>query len=67
MGSINTLLAPDDLYNRELLQNAHPPAWINPQPHEVYNLVVLGAAQQDWLPRRAQPLSERVLRSSKNA
>jgi pyruvate/2-oxoglutarate dehydrogenase complex dihydrolipoamide dehydrogenase (E3) component len=43
MGSINTLLAPDDLYNRELLQNAHPPAWINPQPHEVYNLVVLGA------------------------
>jgi pyruvate/2-oxoglutarate dehydrogenase complex dihydrolipoamide dehydrogenase (E3) component len=43
MASIDTLLAPDDVYNRELLQNAHPPAWINPQPYDVYNLVVLGA------------------------
>ena len=43
MGSINTLLVPDDVYNRELLQNADPPVWINPQPHDVYNLVVLGA------------------------
>jgi pyruvate/2-oxoglutarate dehydrogenase complex dihydrolipoamide dehydrogenase (E3) component len=43
MPLLNTLLAPDDVYNRELLRNAHPPAWINPQPHEVYNLVVLGA------------------------
>ena len=43
MPLLNTLLAPDDVYNRELLRNAHPPAWINPQPHQVYNLVVLGA------------------------
>ncbi len=43
MASMHRLLAPDDVYNRELLQNAHPPAWINPKPHHVYNLVVLGA------------------------
>jgi len=24
------------VYDRELLPNAHPPAWIIPQPHEVY-------------------------------
>ncbi|TAM83400.1 MAG: mercuric reductase [Acidobacteria bacterium] len=40
---LETLLAPDDAYNRELLENAHPPAWVNPKPHDVYNLVVLGA------------------------
>src|SRR5574337_1284374 len=43
MALMHTLLAPDDVYNRELLQNAHPPAWVNPKPHDVYNLVVLGA------------------------
>jgi pyruvate/2-oxoglutarate dehydrogenase complex dihydrolipoamide dehydrogenase (E3) component len=37
-----TLLKPDDIYNRELLENAHPPAWVNPKPHDIYNLVVLG-------------------------
>jgi pyruvate/2-oxoglutarate dehydrogenase complex dihydrolipoamide dehydrogenase (E3) component len=43
MALLQTLLAPDDVYNRELLQNAHPAAWANPKPHDVYNLVVLGA------------------------
>ncbi len=43
MGLMKTLLAPDDVFNRELLQNAHPPAWVNPKPDDVYNLVVLGA------------------------
>ncbi len=43
MALMHTLLAPHDIYNRELLENAHPPAWVNPKPHDVYNLVVLGA------------------------
>lgn len=43
MSLVSTLVAPDDVYNRELLNNAHPPASINPKPYEVYNLVVLGA------------------------
>jgi pyruvate/2-oxoglutarate dehydrogenase complex dihydrolipoamide dehydrogenase (E3) component len=43
MGSIETVLAPDDAYNRELLQNARPPSWVNPKPYDVYNLVVVGA------------------------
>jgi pyruvate/2-oxoglutarate dehydrogenase complex dihydrolipoamide dehydrogenase (E3) component len=40
---LETLLAPDDVHNRQLLENAHPPAWVNPKPHDVYNLLVLGA------------------------
>lgn len=43
MSMTDKLLAPNDIYNRELLQNAHPPDWVNPKPHDVYNLVVLGA------------------------
>jgi len=38
-----TLLAPDDVYDREPLENAHPPARVNPKPYDVYSLVVLGA------------------------
>lgn len=34
---------PDDEYNRALIANVHPPAWINPQPTGRYNLVVIGA------------------------
>ena len=34
---------PDDEYNRTLVANVHPPAWVNPQPAPLYNLVVLGA------------------------
>ncbi|MCM2256368.1 MAG: mercuric reductase [Vicinamibacteria bacterium] len=36
-------LAPADPHNRRLLSHVHPPAWANPQPAEVYNLVVVGA------------------------
>jgi pyruvate/2-oxoglutarate dehydrogenase complex dihydrolipoamide dehydrogenase (E3) component len=43
IGFRDTLLAPDDVHNRELLENAHPPAWVNPKPPDIYNLVVLGA------------------------
>jgi pyruvate/2-oxoglutarate dehydrogenase complex dihydrolipoamide dehydrogenase (E3) component len=41
---LETLLAPHDVHNCQLLENTHPPAWVNPKPHDVYNLVVLGAS-----------------------
>jgi pyruvate/2-oxoglutarate dehydrogenase complex dihydrolipoamide dehydrogenase (E3) component len=37
------LILPDDAHNRALVENVHPPAWINPTPTGRYNLVVLGA------------------------
>ena len=37
------LLEPFDDHNRELLDNVHPPDWINPEPAERYHLVVIGA------------------------
>lgn len=36
-------LAPDDGNNRELLHNVHPREWVNPEPADRYNLVVIGA------------------------
>jgi pyruvate/2-oxoglutarate dehydrogenase complex dihydrolipoamide dehydrogenase (E3) component len=36
-------LQPDDIHNRFLVSNAHPPDWANPEPAGRYNLVVLGA------------------------
>ncbi len=33
---------PDTLENRELTENVHPAAWINPEPATCYNLVVIG-------------------------
>lgn len=36
-------VSPDDEHNRELLANTHPPDWVNPEPAERYNLVVIGA------------------------
>ncbi len=36
-------LYPDDIYNQKLLNNVHPPHWINPEPASKYNLVVIGA------------------------
>ena len=38
-----TLILPDDHHNRELVENVHPSAWVNPTPAGRYNLVVLGA------------------------
>ncbi|NOR14765.1 MAG: FAD-containing oxidoreductase [Candidatus Aminicenantes bacterium] len=35
-------LPPEDEYNLELLQQVHPPDWINPEPESVYNLLVVG-------------------------
>ena len=37
------LFFPDDQYNRQLLDNVHPPTWQNPAPSGRYNLVVIGA------------------------
>src|SRR5579872_1655051 len=34
---------PDDEHNRVLVNNVHPPQWVNPEPDGRYNLVVIGA------------------------
>lgn len=36
-------LQPDDVHNRALVANVHPPDWKAPQPAGRYNLVVIGA------------------------
>lgn len=35
-------LIPNDQYNQELVQQAHPPDWENPTPNGRYNLLVIG-------------------------
>jgi pyruvate/2-oxoglutarate dehydrogenase complex dihydrolipoamide dehydrogenase (E3) component len=35
-------LIPNDIYNQELVQQAHPPAWTNPTANGRYNLLVIG-------------------------
>jgi len=37
------IVLPDDEHNRTLVQNVHPPAWVNPDPTGRYNIVVIGA------------------------
>ncbi|MCC5616851.1 mercuric reductase [Nostoc sp. CHAB 5836] len=34
---------PMDEYNQKLVSYVHPPNWLNPQPADVYDLVVIGA------------------------
>ncbi len=34
---------PMDVHNRKLVDNVHPPDWVNPEPSGRYNLVVIGA------------------------
>src|SRR5438270_6593168 len=36
-------VSPADEFNKKLVENAHPPDWINPKPAGRYNLVVVGA------------------------
>ncbi len=36
-------MQPDDVHNQLLVNNVHPPDWINPEPAGRYNLVVVGA------------------------
>lgn len=38
-----SLVEPRDEHNLALLENAHPPAWTNPEAARRYNLVVIGA------------------------
>ena len=38
-----TTISPLDEYNQELLSNVHPSDWVNPQPADIYDLVVIGA------------------------
>ncbi len=40
--STEALVVPDDVHNRALVANVHPPSWTNPTPSGRYNLVVLG-------------------------
>lgn len=35
-------ISPMDAHNTTLLQNTHPPDWVNPTPAKMYNLVVIG-------------------------
>ena len=37
------IVTPDDVHNRRLIQNLHPPDWVNPSSTGRYNLVVIGA------------------------
>lgn len=36
-------LQPLDEYNQSLMSHVHPPDWVNPQPADGYDLVVIGA------------------------
>ncbi|MEB3151290.1 MAG: mercuric reductase [Sphaerospermopsis sp.] len=37
------LILPEDEYNQQLINYVHPPDWVNPQPADCYDLVVIGA------------------------
>ena len=41
--SLEQILHPDDEFNRSLLHNVRPAEWVNPEPKQIYNLVVIGA------------------------
>ena len=34
---------PLDEFNRQLIENVHPPSWVNPEPAARYHMVVIGA------------------------
>ncbi|UJB69746.1 mercuric reductase [Acaryochloris sp. 'Moss Beach'] len=36
-------IPPMDVHNRKLINNVHPPDWVNPTPVECYDLVVIGS------------------------
>jgi pyruvate/2-oxoglutarate dehydrogenase complex dihydrolipoamide dehydrogenase (E3) component len=41
--TMRDLIEPDDEHNRVLVSHVHPTDWVNPEPAEKYNLVVIGA------------------------
>ena len=38
-----SLIFPNDEYDQELVANVHPADWVNPEPTDRYNIVVIGA------------------------
>ncbi len=40
---IDKMMLLDDPHDKQLVENCHPPRWVNPTPTGKYNLVVLGA------------------------
>jgi pyruvate/2-oxoglutarate dehydrogenase complex dihydrolipoamide dehydrogenase (E3) component/uncharacterized membrane protein YdjX (TVP38/TMEM64 family) len=41
--SYREMMLVDDAHDKQLIENCHPPYWVNPTPHGNYNLVVIGA------------------------
>jgi pyruvate/2-oxoglutarate dehydrogenase complex dihydrolipoamide dehydrogenase (E3) component/uncharacterized membrane protein YdjX (TVP38/TMEM64 family) len=41
--SFEKMMLLDDAHDRQLIENCHPPRWVNPAPAGKYNLVVIGA------------------------
>jgi len=37
------IIAPLDVHNQRLISRVHPTNWVNPQPANCYDLVVIGA------------------------
>jgi pyruvate/2-oxoglutarate dehydrogenase complex dihydrolipoamide dehydrogenase (E3) component/uncharacterized membrane protein YdjX (TVP38/TMEM64 family) len=40
--SYKEMMLVDDAYDKQLIENCHPPRWVNPTPSGKYNLVVIG-------------------------
>jgi pyruvate/2-oxoglutarate dehydrogenase complex dihydrolipoamide dehydrogenase (E3) component len=40
---VETLIDPSDRYNQQLIDQVHPLDWVNPEPVDRYDLVVIGA------------------------
>jgi pyruvate/2-oxoglutarate dehydrogenase complex dihydrolipoamide dehydrogenase (E3) component/uncharacterized membrane protein YdjX (TVP38/TMEM64 family) len=41
--SYEEMMIVDDEHDKRLIENCHPPRWVNPAPSKKYNLVVVGA------------------------
>jgi len=41
--TIENMVLPNDEHNRTLVENVHPSDWVNPEPGDRYNIVVIGA------------------------
>jgi pyruvate/2-oxoglutarate dehydrogenase complex dihydrolipoamide dehydrogenase (E3) component len=40
---VSAMMLVDDPHDQQLIENCHPPRWVNPTPAGKYNLVVIGA------------------------
>jgi pyruvate/2-oxoglutarate dehydrogenase complex dihydrolipoamide dehydrogenase (E3) component/uncharacterized membrane protein YdjX (TVP38/TMEM64 family) len=41
--SFHEMILVDNAHDKQLIENCHPPGWVNPTPASKYNLVVVGA------------------------